>query len=315
MPRDARLAWPFFGWLVLLVSFAASCAAEEPVPAPVPATPPPFPRTILDAGGTSLRLEARPERIVSISAGATETLFAIGAADRLVAVDQFSDYPEAAKALPRVDYSNPSAEQLIALHPDLVLMTRRHREIVERYRGLGLPILYLGEPADLEGVLRGIQLLGSATGTEDTASAVIASLRNRIEAVRARSAVATIRPRTYYELTPQLHSVGGRSFVGTMLSLAGAQNIAPADSTFPQLAAEAVLAADPEVIILAQVGAKTTPTSVAQRPGWDAVSAVRDNRVYSIDSDAANRAGPRVVDALEEMERLLATARAEPRRP
>lgn len=303
----------FIGWLAALASVAAGCAAEGPQSMPPPVTPPPYPRTIVDAGGNSIRLDSRPERIVSISAGATETLFAVGAADRLIAVDQFSDFPEAARALPRVDYSNPSAEQLLALHPDLVLMTRRHREIVERYRVLGLPVLYLGEPIDLEGVLGSIQLLGTATGNEGTADALVAGLRDRVEAVRARTALQSARPRAYYELTPQLHSAGGRSFIGTVLALAGAQNIAPADSTFPQLSAEAVIAADPEIIFLAQVGAQTTPAPVGQRPGWAVVSAVREARVYSIDADAANRPGPRVVDALEEMARLVGGAVAQQR--
>lgn len=292
-------------WFVLITLLAASCGAEERVPVPAPATPGAFPRTVEGADGNSMHLASRPARVVSLSAGATETLFAIGAEDRLVAVDQFSDFPEAARALPRVDYSNPSAEQLIALHPDVVLMTRRHREIVGRYRDLGLPILYLGEPADLEEVLGNIQLLGTATGTEGAATALVASLRSRIEAVRSASARAVARPRVYYELTPGLHSVGGRSFIGTMLSAAGGENIAPADAAFPQLTAEGVIAADPEVIFLAQVGAKTTPASVAQRPGWDGVSAVRGARVYSIDADAANRPGPRVVDVLEEIARLI----------
>lgn len=307
MRRRRRLtpSAPSLGWLLTLAFFVASCADEDLVPQVRAEIAAPFPRTLLDAGGVELRLETRPERIVSLSAGATETLFAIGAADRLVAVDQFSDFPEAARALPRVDYSNPSAEQLISLQPDLVLMTRRHREIVERYRSLGLPILYLGEPSDLDGVLGTMQLLGSATGAEDAANGLVSGLRARIEAVRARSQRAATRPRVYYELTPQLHSVGGKSFVGTMLTIAGAANIAPVDATFPQLSAETVIAADPEVILLAQVGTATLPAAIGQRPGWEVITAVREARIYSINPDAANRPGPRTVDALEEIARLL----------
>jgi iron complex transport system substrate-binding protein len=248
-------------------------------------------------------------RIVSLAPGITETVFALGAGARLIATDTFSDYPEAATRTPKVDYSRPSAEQVVALRPDLVLMSARQRDVVERFRDLQLPVVFLGDAATLDEVFDHMTLIGAALGEDDAARGLIASLRGRVEAVRAQAASTTAGgagPRVFYELTPALHTASPQSFVGSMFSLLRARNIAPGPTPYPQLTAEHVIAADPEVIVLAYVGAaKADPRSVGARPGWSAVSAVRTGRVVVIDPDVANRAGPRVVDALEVLARAL----------
>mgnify|MGYP003341841963 CR=1 FL=1 len=123
---------------------AAIGAHAEPTPT--------FPRTVTDRGGRTLALAVPPMRIVSLAPGITETVFALGAGARLIATDTFSDYPEAATRTPKVDYSRPSAEQVVALRPDLVLMSARQRDVVERFRDLQLPVVFLGDAATLDEV-------------------------------------------------------------------------------------------------------------------------------------------------------------------
>ncbi|MGE3858341.1 MAG: ABC transporter substrate-binding protein [Dehalococcoidia bacterium] len=298
--------------LTLIVPLLAGCAAPEvaretaaTVTATATGTPADFPRTVTDASQRTLTLPAAPGRIVSLSAGATETLFALGAGPRVVAVDLYSDTPEAARALPKIDFSRPSPEQVVAFKPDLLVMTGRQRDQVQHFRDLGVPVLYVGEPGSLEAVLEHILLIAHATGDDARGAALVASMRARIEAVERTVGDAPSHPRVFYELTPALHTAGPTSFIGSMLSTLRLENVATGPTPFLQLTSEALIARDPEVVLLAEVGAsKVTPVSVAARPGWARVTAVRAGRVHAIDTDRANRPGPRVVDALEEIARL-----------
>lgn len=299
--------------IIALTVLVAGCFSPsetvQVVSTPTPSSDAPralFPRTVVDASQVPLVLAAPPQRIVSLSPGATEALFAIGAGPRVVAVDLFSDTPEAARALAKVDYSRPNPEQVIALRPDLVLMSGRQRDQVQRFRELGLPVVYLGEPATLDAVLDNIALIAKATGHDEAAATLLRTLTQRLDAVRAKVADVTSGPRVFFELSPALHTAGPSSFIGSMLSTLKAQNIATTATQFPQLSAEALIAADPQVVLLADVAsAKVDPASIGRRPGWAGVSAVRNGRVHEVDADATNRPGPRIVDAVEAIARLL----------
>jgi len=308
MSRLAGLA-AWMGAAALL----ASCATPEVTDRPAATTTTPtatvaptdFPRTVVDASQRTLALPAPPQRIISLSASATETLFAIGAGPRVVAVDLYSDVPEAARALTKIDFSRPSPEQVVALKPDLLLMTGRQRDQVQHFRDLGLPAVYVGDPGSLKGVLDHILLIARATGDDARGATLVRDMRAHIEAIERSVRDAPNRPRVFYELTPALHTAGPASFIGSMLSTLRVENVAAGPTPFLQLTSEALIARDPQVILLAEVGpSKVTPSSVAARPGWGAVSAVRNGRVHHVDADRANRAGPRIVDALEEIARL-----------
>ena len=269
--------------------------------------PPVYPRTLTDASKQQLTLAAQPQRIVSMSPGATETLFAIGAGSRVIAVDQFSDFPlDSTRSLTRVDYSRPSPEQVIALRPDLVLMSGRQRDQVQRFRDLGVPVLYIGEPPTLDGVFEHMLLVANATGDGERAAAVVGALRARVEAVRSRIADVATGPVVFYELSPSLHTAGPNSFIGSLLTTLKGRNVATTRTPFPQLSNEALLAADPEVILLADAdSAKLDAAIVGARPGWAGISAVVNGRVHVLDGDIASRPGPRIVDALEVIARLF----------
>ncbi len=260
-----------------------------------------------DSSGTELRLAAPARRIVSLSPGLTEVLYAIGAGDRLVATDRFSDYPAAATSTAKLEYSAPSAEATLAFAPDLVIMTRRQRPEVPQFRSLGLPVLYLDEAASVQSVLDQIALLGSLTGQDAQARMLVTSIQQRLDAVTAKLAGVTQGPRVFLELSPELHSVGTESFIGGMLTLLKAQNAAKgAPSAFPQLTAEAVIAFNPEVVLLTDAAsARQSEATVASRPGWGRVSAVQQHRVHAVDTNVVSRPGPRVVDGIEVMAKLL----------
>ena len=264
-----------------------------------------FPITVAGSDGHELTLEERPTRIVSYSPGATETLFAIGAGDQVVAADEFSDYPDKTALLERVRYTDPDPERAIELEADLVILAGQQEAQVEQLRRLGLPVLFNRTPETVEGIFDSILLLGRATGHDEEATALIAEMQRRIEAVATRIADVERGPAVFYELTDDLYTASPDTFIGGMLHLLRAQNIANgATSPFPQLTTEAVIAADPQVILLAD-GEWVSVESVSARPGWAGVAAVADGRVYPVDPDLGNRPGPRIVEAIEGMARLF----------
>ena len=282
-------------------------AYADTYPAATPSpTPAAFPLTIGDSAGTMVTLEAAPERIISYSPGATEILFAIGAGDRVVATDEFSDFPAETEALPKLPYSSPDPERALVLEPDLLLMATQQREQVEQFRGLGMTVLFLDSAQDVGSVFGMIALLGEVTGNHRQAAELTASMIERIGAVTAALDNVEEGPLVFFELTADLYTVGEDTFVGELLALAKARNIAAgAASSYPQLTAEAIIAAAPDVVLLADGEWGESYETVCARPGWGAIPACIDGRVHPVDGDLSGRPGPRIVDGLEQIARLL----------
>jgi iron complex transport system substrate-binding protein len=265
-----------------------------------------FPITVTDDAGREVTLSAPPRRIVSLAPSNTEILFALGVEDRVVAVDEYSDYPPAAAQKPTIgEYADPDLEQIVALDPDLVLATAVHAPaIVPRLEALGIPAAVI-EPADLDATLASIATIGRLAGVDAAATELVCALHARVDAVAAAVAGAP-RPRVFFELSPDLYTAGEGTFVDDLIARAGGENVVGGSlGPWPQLSAEAVIAADPEVILLADHEAGVTPESVAARPGWSVVSAVQNDRIVALETDLVVRPGPRVVDGLEAIARAL----------
>ncbi|HEX5939730.1 MAG TPA: ABC transporter substrate-binding protein [Dehalococcoidia bacterium] len=259
-----------------------------------------FPLTITRSDGAELTLDQPAERIVSLDPSATEVLYAIGAGDQVVAADLFSNYPEDVEAKARLDGFQPSPEAILAEEPDLVLMFANDTGAVDVLDDLGASVLFLEVPDSLEGIYERIELYGQVTGHEEEAADLVDSMTERVDAVVETVADVEQGPSFFHELDPTLFTISPSSFVGDLYVLLKAQNIAD-DSAgeFPQLTSEAVIAADPEVIILADEGGGESLETVQSRPGWSVINAVVEGRVHQVDPDVANRPGPRVVELLE----------------
>ena len=281
---------------------AAATAAASATPAAA------FPQSATDSRGVRLELAAAPKRIVSLSPGVTEMLYAIGAGTQIVATDRFSDFPPEAARTTKLDYSQPSAEAAVALTPDLVIMTTRQEGQVEQFRALRLPVLFMEEPKSLAAVVESARLYGRLTGHAAEGEQLAASLQARIDRVVAQLPAGD-GPRVFYELTPDLYTVAPESFVGSMLTTLRARNVAQgARTAFPQISAETVIAANPEVILLADAGARNGSQSIATvsvRPGWGGIDAVRNRRIVGLEADIVNRPGPRIVDGVEAIARAI----------
>ena len=268
-----------------------------------------FPYTLRGTDGESLTLKEAPKRIVSLGPGTTETLFAIGAGNALVAVDRFSDFPAPTAALPKVDYSKPSVEALVGHKPDLVLATGRQKETVPAMRGVGLPVIVLEEPGSVEGVFEHIDRLGKATGRGVEAQQLITKLRERKDAVALKIKDVNSGPLFYHEVSSNFFTAGPTSFIGDVYGLLKARNIADGTSgPFPQLSQEVIVQKNPAVIVLSSGREGVTIEQAKSRPGWNDIQAVKTNRVVLLtpdEEDIISRPGPRVIDALERLAKVL----------
>ena len=246
-------------------------------------------------------------KIVSLSPTATEMLYAIGAGDQVVAVDSLSTYPaEVAPKVTKISAYEPSAEAILAYEPDVVLISNDMNKITEQLTTADPDVqVWTGAAAaSLDDVYKQITQLGELTGRADAAEDVIDDMKKRIDAA-VPDEMPTVAFSTYYELDNTYYSITSNTFVGALLSQFGLKSIADGveeGNDYPQLSAEAIVAADPAVIFLAdtkccQQSAKT----VAARPGWADLSAVKNGNVVELDDDIASRWGPRIVDLIEQI--------------
>jgi iron complex transport system substrate-binding protein len=279
----------------------AGCGAERAEEPSAPKTAEKqFPVTVTPPAGEPLTITKRPERIVSLSASNTETLYAVGAGDQVVAVDDQSTYPaEAPKT--KLSGLTPNVEAIAGYNPDLVVISDDADNLVASLKQLKRQVLLVPAAKTLDDVYKGIELIGAATGHGDEGKDLAARTKGDIEKLAA-DAPKLKKPLTYYhELDTTLYSVTSTTFIGQVYGLFGLTNIAdPADKDsggYPQLSNEFVLKANPDVIFLADTKCcKQNADTVAKRPGWATVKAVRDGNVVALDDDLASRWGPRVAD-------------------
>ncbi|NIT36460.1 MAG: ABC transporter substrate-binding protein [candidate division Zixibacteria bacterium] len=264
-------------------------------PAPRPAAGETRPFT--DDLGRAVAVPVAPRRIISTSPEMTELLFAVGAGSRVVGVVRGCDWPPAARALPSVgDFSNVSIERVAALEPDLIITTgHEQKRIVAQLESLGVPtVAFLA--SDIAAFRRNVKAVGVMVGEERRATALLAEFDAELSAVESEAGdvPAAARPRVYLEISPEpLMTVAEGSFVHEAISLAGGVNVgAGLPRPYSRIDPEAVIARDPEVIILCHDAA--TPEVVAARTGWSRVAAVEEGRIYKANPDLVLRAGPRL---------------------
>lgn len=254
---------------------------------------------------------SKPVRIVSLSPTLTEDLYAIGAGKQVVAVDKDSDYPARAPRT-KLDGIAPNAEAIAKFHPDLVLISNDMAHIVSELRKLRIPVLVEPPATKLNQVYSEINRIGTVTGHAKKARALSASMKSRIARL-VRSVPAQARTLSVYnELSPDLYSATSKTFIGQVYKLFGLKNIADAadrtGSGYPQLSNEYVIAANPDLIVLADdICCGQSPQTVAARPGWSTISAVEHRRVVPVNDDIASRWGPRLVTLVRIIARALKT--------
>jgi iron complex transport system substrate-binding protein len=264
--------------------------------------------TFVDMRGTTITLAAPPARIVSLVPSVTELVFALGGDARLVGITDYCDFPPEARRKPSVGgMVSPSLEAIVALRPDVVVATDsgNRQETVDQLRRLGIAV-YLVRADRFDEVLHVTARIGQLIGREAASAALTARLQARVDAV-GRAVSHRPRPRVLYVLWPEPLIVPGRdALVTELIQLAGGASITAAEpGDYPRFSIEAAVVRAPEVIVLARHGTDSVPLA---RDRWNALTelpAVKTGRVHGVDGGLLHRYGPRIVDGIEYLARLL----------
>ncbi len=299
-----------FAFLIGLILFIAACGGgtqSASTPSPT-GTEQRYPLTVTDDRGKQVTVTAPVARVVSVAPSSTEIVFALGAGDRLVGVDDFSDFPAEAKALPKVGGFRTSPEKILSFQPDLVLAIATGN-LAPALEAQGQRVVVF-DPTDIDGVYKNTELLGRILDREAAARDLVQRMRARIGAVAERAKMAANKPRVLHELDAsdptKIYVAGPGNFIDAMIGTAGGTNVAASAPTkFPQLSVEEIIRSNPEVIVLSDATFGASPDVVAARPGWSAIDAIRRGRVYPINPDIVSRPGPRLADGVEAYAKLL----------
>lgn len=302
--------------LAALCLFAASCGSDDAVDAvtgaaddAVEAVEAPTDDDAMDeevmdddADHSDDAMADAPTRIVSLSPSGTEMLFAVGAGDQVIAVDNFSYYPPEAPVVEDLSAYTPSVEALAALEPDLVLTSGP----VEGLDALGVDVLQLNAAVDLDDIYSQIEQVGAATGNVGGAAELVLQMQTDIDEVLASIPERDVALTYYHELDNTLYSVTSSTFIGYVYNLFGLENVADAADPdgeafgYPQLNKEYLLTSDPDIIFLADtLCCEQTAATVAEREGWQELRAVQNGNIVELNDDVVSRWGPRIVEFIQ----------------
>lgn len=268
---------------------------------------------VQDDLGRTIVLNGYPTQIVATAASVTDLLFAVGAGDLIVGRDDFSTYPEDALEIPSIGsfWNGVPAEIILSMNPDLVIAAEVISvEQVEEMEALGLTVYWQQNPTDFDGLYKNLHDIAVLTGMEENEIALIDNLKARIDVINTLTSKIDLKVSVYYELdgTDPLNpwTTGSGTFIDYIITIAGGINVASVlEGDYVQINSEVLIESNPEVIILADALYGVSPEIVAERPGWDEISAVVNDRVYPFDPGILSVPGTRLVDGLEELTILL----------
>jgi len=296
--------------LISTILFGCSTPSLQPTESSATAAP----IVLTDGLDKTISLQGPAQRVISLAPSSTEILYAIGAGAQLVGRDTFSDYPEEVKSVTDIGggFGELNAEAIIAQKPDLVLASSlTPPEQIKALESLGLTVFALANPSDFAGMFKSLRSVANLTGHTAEAEALISGLEIRIKAVEEKIQKATERPLVFYELdgtdpnapwTP-----GPGTFVDNLIRMAGGENLGNRmSSEWAQISIEELINQDPEIILIGDATwGGVTLEDVQSRTGWESLSAIREGRLFTFDDNLVSRPGPRLVDGLEAMAKLL----------
>jgi len=268
--------------------------------------------TVTDDAGRKVTFSSAPQRIISLSPGHTETLYALGAGDRVIVTDQYSDFPAENQSKAKLNtFPKPNVEELVSLKPDLIVVLVEGDDFIQQMAGPKIPILKIF-PKTFDDALKDILLLGQVTGTRPKAEQITANMRERSAAVTAKTKDAP-KVSVLYELdasdATKPFVAGPAGFFGSLVPLAGGKNVFD-DLGQPsgQVSSEQIVSRNPDIIILGDSNAPfnaQTPDLVRARSGWNQINAVKNGRIYPLNDALLTRPGPRLIDGLEQMAKII----------
>ena len=274
------------------------------------------PTTMKDREGNEFNVPKEVNTIISTAPSNTEVLVALGLADKLVAVDKYSaDVEGISEDLPKIDFRNPDAEAIIALNPDIVIASGHNKAGDEDPFALikeaGIPVAYIPSSYSIDGIYGDIEFIASLTDTEKEGKDLINSMKKEVEAIKAIGDTITDKKNIYFEIGAGsgLYTFGNETFLNEMIETIGATNIFGEENSWITATPEAVIDANPDVILANTPGTNeaglTAVEDIVSREGWDTITAVKNGDVYQIDKNSSSRASQNIIKALKEMAKAV----------
>lgn len=274
------------------------------------------PTTMKDREGNEFNVPKEVNTIISTAPSNTEVLVALGLADKLVAVDKYSaDVEGVSEDIPKIDFRNPDAEAIIALNPDIVIASG-HNKVGDEdpfalIKEAGIPVAYIPSSYSIDGIYGDIEFIANLTGTEKEGEELINSMKEDVESIKAIGDTITDKKSVYFEIGAGsgLYTFGNETFLNEMIETIGATNIFGDESSWITVTPEAVIDANPDVILANSPGTNeaglTAVEDIVSREGWDTVTAVKNGDVYQIDKNSSSRGSQNIIKALKEMAKAV----------
>ena len=266
-------------------------------------------RLVTDLLGRQVFVPVNPQRIVALAPSVTEIVFALGCAQKLVGVTMFSDFPEAARTLPKVgSYVHLDLERIVALNPDVCIAVKdgNPKHVADRLAELGIPVFAV-DPTNLDSVMETIVAIGGLINADRAADRIVQDMQTRVARVKNALAGIKTRPRVFFQIgIDPIVSAGSRTFIDELIVLAGGENLAAGTVPYPRYSREQVLDMKPDVIIITSMARHAIFEDVkAYWSQWPGMPAVQHDRIFLQESNISDRPTPRMVDGLEALSRIL----------
>ncbi|MGG7177039.1 ABC transporter substrate-binding protein [Clostridium paraputrificum] len=268
--------------------------------------------TMKDREGNEFTSPKKIERIISTAPSNTEVLVALGLADKLVAVDKYSEDVEGIRSdIPKIDFRNPDAEAIIGYDPDIIIASGHNRAGDEDpfavVKEAGIPVVYLPSSVSIEGIYGDIEFLAELTNKKSEGNKIIEEMKKDVAEVKAIGDTITDKKKVYFEIGSgsKLSSFGNETFLNELIETIGAKNIFADEKSWISPSEESVISKNPDVILTNQAFLDEPIKTIATRPGWEGINAVKNNNIYLLDKNTTSRPSQNVIKALKEMAKAV----------
>ena len=270
-------------------------------------------RMVTDREGTEVNIPTKIEKIISTAPSNTEVLMALGLGDKLVAIDKYSTDIEGINTeLPQIDFSNPDAETIIGLEPDIVIASGHNKtgSVEDPFKAIsesGIPVVYIPSSDSIDGIYKDIEFIADVVNERSKGKEIVDDMKAQVEEIKAIGDTITDKKSVYFEISPApyLSSFGKSTFLNEMIEIIGAKNIFANEDGWISPTAEAIIDANPDVIIT-NAGYMENPTEeIKSRDAWENINAIKNNEVYLVDQNASSRPSQNVIKALEQMAKAV----------
>ena len=266
-------------------------------------------RTVTDREGTEVNIPKKIEKIISTAPSNTEVLMALGLGDKLVAIDKYSTDIEGVNTeLPQIDFSNPDAETIIGLEPDIVIASGHNKtgSTEDPFKAIseaGIPVVYIPSSDSIDGIYKDIEFIADVVNEKSKGKEIIDDMKAQVDEIKAIGDTIADKKSVYFEISPvpYLSSFGKSTFLNEMIEIIGAENIFANEDGWISPTAESIIDANPDVIITNAEYMENPTGEIKSRNAWENINAIKNNEVYLVDKNASSRPSQNVVKALKQM--------------